>query len=597
MSSGNFNLSNIEKKIRKNTFQPNSNNLKMKEDASSVSKFFTSFSKASEDMPSDFFQGLDLSGLSALDENLSHTIQEQIQQAPPGTEIILPDCTVSLDSLYINSPVLLRGMPGTSLEITSGSIVVDFSSHSKESLVGDTCEKAVICEISITYNLEDSQKESGALFVMDSPNTNLEVRDCDIRSLCCKDQQESQEAEFQFEDVCFWVNGVGYKRHFTRAASRYNSQLTIKSCNISGFFEVVRGGINSSVHLEKSHLNMSKWNAISLINPKDLTVRENVIENCKNSAIEVRVIPDGATLPSSGSVTNSTEAFTRQIQININEIRLCGSNGINIWSEHVTAFPISVYVSKNKIFKSKRQGFSLKHLHVLELTLTSNDCICNHGSGIWLQKVYSLTQTPLTVSYNRSLDSLAGYGVYLYDAGCCLDTNEVVRNKLGGIMAVGSSNKDTPKADLKITRCVISENGDNGITVLDYMHASVTINHTRVSDSKKHGVYLMLSRETEVTPAQKEQVVPISSFKGTVSLAKCSVERNKGSGVMVSKMRCFIEDCELSDNLSGAVEMGEATQHLVNIRQDTLQSVDQGRKLVEKKQLCRIGSNNKCFIF
>ena len=63
--------------------------------------------------------------------------------------ITLPPTSVRLPSLHVLNPVTLKGVPGSLLEIYDGSIVVDFSGQSKETVAGDSpkpsCFVSALC--------------------------------------------------------------------------------------------------------------------------------------------------------------------------------------------------------------------------------------------------------------------------------------------------------------------------------------------------------------------------------------------------------------------------------------------------------------------
>lgn len=151
--------------------------------------------------------------------------------------LILPPQRLLFDGLHIPSPVTLRGSPGSVLEVQSGSIVVDFSSASKETCSEDSA--FVLCECSVVFGSSvmrsDRLSPTPALIVMEDSNCNVEIRDCAIRG----------EVETDVETVCFVCNGAGFTKNPTRAALHYNSALTILSCNVSGFSEILRAGANS----------------------------------------------------------------------------------------------------------------------------------------------------------------------------------------------------------------------------------------------------------------------------------------------------------------------------------------------------------------
>lgn len=78
--------------------------------------------------PSEF--KLRQSDISFTDE-LGRQIQKLIDNAAIGEIIELPAETIRVHSLYITKPITLIGKPGTVLEVSGGSIHIDFSLNSK----------------------------------------------------------------------------------------------------------------------------------------------------------------------------------------------------------------------------------------------------------------------------------------------------------------------------------------------------------------------------------------------------------------------------------------------------------------------------------
>lgn len=593
------NLSNVERKILKNTFYSNANDLQYIEDSvnsksqfSLSGKFHTSISRQSMEisrvLSQDSYQTfeqlfsiglkeIDLSCLSFQDESdVASRLQEVIRRAAPGAVITLPPQNIILSSLLITSPITIRGTPGCSLEIMNGSIVVDFSSHSRESMIGSIAESALICELSIVYTLGSSIVKSStspsALFIMDSPNTSLEVRDCDIKSVNHSGKGISviEDSSEELQDVCFWANGISFKRHASRIDMRYNSSLTIKSCNISNFYDVIKGGVNCTILIEKTHINSCYGSGISLINPITFELYESVIQKCQKCAVEIRIIPNsslqiGKPNSRSTSLTNSREILSRKIKIKNTDIKSSGAYGISLWSEHVAHFPCSVKIKKNLIEQSSKEGIAVRHLVLQDLVIASNDLYWSQGSGLWLQKVYRLNADSLiSVTLNRCFDSCAGYGIYMYDAGGVLHNNELCRNSLGGIMVVGSSNKESEiETSLDIKKCMITNNGENGLTVLDFYQGSITIDQCKITENYHNGIYLMQSREPIPLAKGKEQIAP-ESVKGTVLISNSQIEMNKGYGITVSKFRIFIDKTSIAENQQGAMMIAEGSREFVN---------------------------------
>jgi hypothetical protein len=77
-------------------------------------------------------------------ELLGLDVKAIIESASLGQVINLPDCHIKIPELYILKPLTIKGKPGTILEITHGSIVVDFDREEKYKDVLAFCECHIV---------------------------------------------------------------------------------------------------------------------------------------------------------------------------------------------------------------------------------------------------------------------------------------------------------------------------------------------------------------------------------------------------------------------------------------------------------------------
>jgi hypothetical protein len=572
-------LSKIELKIIKNTFLSNSNDLRYKDDTRKSLQTLTSknsnsilprtidlseISQISSSVSNHFrifsIQELDLSCLTSqisLEtlENLSETIKTSIG----GTQITLPGKKLSFRSLLITSPIHLKGSAGTLLELLDGSITVDFSSQSRESLL--ETEKAIICEAAISLK---SSRLMLSLFSIESPSTHLEVRDCDLKS----------DSSSPGDLFAFGVNLSGFRKGASRSSSRFNSSLMVSSCNIQGFGDVCRAGPNSSVIFEKCYICACEGNAISVMNPRDFQVKNCVIDKAEKSGIDVFIAVDNSSVlnsPSSKTDTMMSSQSERTVNIEGNDIRTSGNYGISIWSEAPAFFPAFISVKSNKITNSKKEGLAFRHLNLVSLEIDGNDSNCNQGTGFWLQKVIA---SKIVFCHNRAYDNYSGYGLYFYDTGGEVKNNEFFRNSLGGLMVVGSS-KGTD-TNLAIKKNQIHSNGENGITVMDFCKGMILIQKCNVSENSQDGVHLL-----QTNPDKNSALVKILDSE---------ITGNSMVGLNVVKFRCWIEKLRIADNLNGNIVISEDSKELVRF-------LDQNEKKVEKSEKKGFCAKNKCVVF
>lgn len=617
-------LSKIEQKIFKNTFLSNSNDLHFKDDTkksqlSITSKQQSLFSPKTFDISQisqisnhqiDLIrlfavQELDLSGISFhMTNETVENLQETIRVSMPGSVITLPPRKIQFPYLLITSPITLKGLPGTCIEITHGSIIVDFSSHSRESIVCSDTEAALICEIAFQYTLDNSFKPSSTtppvLIILDSNHTYLEIRDCDLRSNNHEPSTLGDENAYIIEDSCFWINGIGYRKSINKNSMRFVSSLFISSCNISNFYECCRAGVNSSLVIERSHIAGCCGSAINIMNPRELSIKNSVIDKIEKTAVDVNIITD----PSAGIAlgTSRTESLNslqneRTLVIEGNDIRNTGGYGINLWCDNVSYYPIQCRVTQNKISNCKKEGIAVRHLNISGLWVDSNESSENEGTGYWLQKV---TAGKLRVYNNRSYDNYSGYGLYIYDTGGVVKNNEFLRNTLGGIMVVGAS-KGT-NTNLHIKNSLIQCNGENGITIMDYSRGNINISHCNISENSHDGIYLVQTRDYYLDKHKEKDKnkIPSSTSNAHAKIRSCELNNNAGYGLNIVKFRCTIEKLHLSDNQQGNIMIAEDTKQYVEFLDDNKVDVNvqvgQNCIIKEKPGLC--GRNrHKCYIF
>ena len=64
-------------------------------------------------------------------EQLGYIVKKTIEKAHKGQVIHLPDTHIKVTDLLILKPITVKGRPGTILEITKGSIIIDFDQEER----------------------------------------------------------------------------------------------------------------------------------------------------------------------------------------------------------------------------------------------------------------------------------------------------------------------------------------------------------------------------------------------------------------------------------------------------------------------------------
>jgi hypothetical protein len=77
---------------------------------------------------------------------LGEIVKYTIENARKGQIINLPDTLIRMTELKISKPITIKGSPGTIIEITRGSIVIEFDLEQKYK------EICVMCECDIIYS-------------------------------------------------------------------------------------------------------------------------------------------------------------------------------------------------------------------------------------------------------------------------------------------------------------------------------------------------------------------------------------------------------------------------------------------------------------
>lgn len=115
--------------------------------------------------------------------------------------------------------------------------------------------------------------------------------------------------------------------------------------------------------MEKCHFSESRNNAIHVVNPKHLKISNSTISKPTNTGILCEWL----------SYSHSTEKG-RKIIFEGNEIYGCGKDGITIMSqEKFSAHNLKIFISKNKIQKSKGDGIIIKEMAISNLEIVNNE--------------------------------------------------------------------------------------------------------------------------------------------------------------------------------------------------------------------------------
>jgi len=173
------------------------------------------------------------------------------------------------------------------LEITDGSIVLEFDQAAQYT------EVATFCECHIVYNNEKanhiilkdeldehvdaaSASESLALFHIKNL-TYVEIRDCSIES---KSEKAAADSAFAMNE--------------RETLDNYKGILSVKSCNVKGFGVGFNLGPGSILSVEKSYLKGMRQAGIFGFNPKILKLSGSIVEELEGRGVDLLFKPSKA---------------------------------------------------------------------------------------------------------------------------------------------------------------------------------------------------------------------------------------------------------------------------------------------------------------
>ena len=129
------------------------------------------------------------------------------------------------------------------------------------------------------------------------------------------EQEEEQLLKENVHDVCFWMNAEAMNEHpscqheFSKNAVAYHryrgsiqvkpnkrpykASILLQSCVMTGFYNQVRAGCNSTIEIDKCFLQESVSSALMLVNPCYFRmVESNLIRTQINSGVNIRWLSD-----------------------------------------------------------------------------------------------------------------------------------------------------------------------------------------------------------------------------------------------------------------------------------------------------------------
>ena len=521
-----MNLTSIEKKVIKNTLLTNSNCLQTKERSHS---HMSLFSRQSKQCSTIFQADLSISRSSLFESLLKikpeskdsfKSLQKTLDELKPEEVLTLPAEKTVISSLVIKKSVHIKGVSGSSL------VIEDSGFHLASPRI-----KVFISELKVSVT-----GTSGVL--VSAGEVDLEVADCVVVG-----NEENRFISFDDSD------GVRMGR------------VSLSSCDVTGFSEVIKSSEGCSVLVNRCHLSSCSGHGLFLFSPSLVQITMNLIEKCKKSGIEIV-----------HTSSKSTSSIKQDILIEENDIVHNHGPGVSIYSDTFHELSGSITIKSNKISHNKKEGISIRHLGTTSLICSNNDFTYNTLSSCWIQKLQHLSNSEFEISSNRFSDSLLGYGLYVYSAVFTLTKNEIFRNSLGGVFITGKCSSSDLNKNFMIMSCCIDSNGGNGVEINDFSN-SVIVESSKLSENTKSGLCCMNSLKYE-------------TGKTRVEAKYCEMSCNSEYGVVVVRCRCNFLKLNITDNSMGEMLFGENSSELVRF-DDRLYSTTSDLIAIKAQKSCR----------
>jgi hypothetical protein len=514
-----MNLTSVEKKVIKNTLFTNSNCLQTKERSHS---HLSLFSRKSQNCSTIYKEDISHISKSSFFPSFINPptpapfpLQQKLNDSPSYSTITLPGDSLKLSSLSITKSIHLKGIQGTKLLLENEGITIS----------GENLE--------VTFSELTISVISGIGITLDS-KISLEVSDCVISG--------SDQSKF--------ISVVN------------DSKLTLNSCDITGFEEVIRTHFKCEVTVCKCHFSCCNGSALVLVDPSSVVISTCFIEKCKKSAVEISFLSDFKN---------------NDLLIDQNDIVHNQGAGLSIFSDTFHHLGGKIVITRNKISNNKKEGLSIRHLAIFSFTCENNDFAYNGMTSCWIQKVQRIeNEGNFEISSNRFSDSLMGYGLYIYSSSVILSKNEIFRNSLGGVFITGKCSKGPDFTKIfTFSSNSIDLNGGNGIEISGYSNR-VLIENCKISENSRSGLCCMNNL--------KEDALEV------IETRNCEINFNSEYGVVVVKSRCLFWKVNIQENAMGEVLFGEDSSHYVRFDDRTSFS---GLTQIKSQKSCR----GSCLIY
>ncbi len=450
---------------------------------------------------------------------------------PSVDAVQLPPCKIAVGELTVRRSLIFIGCPGVQLEVRNNPI---------ELRAGTAPVTVKFVECAFTLNAENSRSPQTLFDVHEG--TTLELQDCQLRTECTA-SQDSQQAEvaelcpvskeqittcihmFDYETICV-AKPEGDAKQATSPIAP--AAVNLHSCSFLYFMRDIIADGNNSLCMEKCGFFKTQRTAIAVANPRNLYIEGSNIEDCGESGIELHWNKP-AVLEELGA--------ERELKIVNSYIAEITEHGIAIFGTNSSdeAYNARVSILGNRIQNCSKDGINMKDAYFAELTIATNNVSAITGNGL---AIYRSGIPKLAIKANN-IKNNQGTGIYCASTSCTISSCDCSSNMLSGIVINGctiAEKKELIDTDVDIIDCVIKENAQNGLTVLDLHSGVVVIEKCMISGNKEYGLYLS---NNEYLKAR------------TMSLSRATTNANTNDPERKHRSRVSVEKGEISYNKYG----------------------------------------------
>ena len=551
--------------------------------------------------------------------------------------------------------MIIIGSPGTLVEINNGNIILSNDLHYDNK---DPKGKIYISECSFVFNLEiksfiekvkyDDVLNKNVIFkngIYKMPliklqnNTSLEIYDCDFRAIVHNEENiiDGRENRLIYE-TCFNLNEENEKE--------LNCELSLFSTICSNFYRILSGHNVNTVLLENCHLSDCVDDAINIKNVKNITLKNNIIANCKNGLKISYDYTNFHNLTSTIKLFENEITQNNQVGISINSFYNM-SNVINFNFDLKFKAQLSIEIIKNKLIQNKQIAISIENLFVDNINLSENEIKYNVDSGVVLNSVCfnpqstnskmdyfnenldksmlklinqesvvflekntfkdKLSQTMenkefnLIFNKNLILENKNNKGVLFSNLKNCklLMNGSQITNNLTGIEMTKIFNKSIMAL---IVDCLFNENMGDGFAITNSALNNFLFKNCKFDNNYTYGLNLKVNEYNYSLPNNNE--IGLKFDIPFIFLVDSQLNGNKVSGIFLKNNYLNIDSCFIKDNGKWALNIPlEANKNLIKLynfdkKLNLMINNPMGGEwglIATKKSFCSDGQDN-CYI-